>query len=248
MISAQPGNFRPPSLISAPNILPHDAELPDYQSLLGHERLVQRGRKILLMAPQTFINFDAEFDGIPGYGNLLSIGAKAITGEEFYREIKPLTPYTFIPAQREFCESHGLSIERLLSEAPDFREVMVTWHDWLTGLEKKTHKQNVLAAFNAADDFAWMELYYQMAFHQQLVEGQVQKPWALAPFDIKSYALALGDTHDWRLTGKNHLPAFLRPESEFTHNALDDAIFQEKIHCAVVAYHEFLHRDDKAGG
>jgi hypothetical protein len=62
-----------------------------------------------------------------------------------------------------------------------------------------------------------------------------KNPYGVAGYCIKSLAIALSDTYDWRQTTKGNLPAELVPEGDFTHNALEDARYQQKIHFALAA-------------
>lgn len=103
-----------------------------------------------------------EADGIAGHGSLLSLGAQSATGEIFYSEIKPAFE-DFISENREFCESHGLQRERLLAEALDFEAVMRLFSGWVDRLKKSTGKQPVFTAFNAAFDWALVDLYFVKA-------------------------------------------------------------------------------------
>ncbi len=88
-----------------------------------NEQLWTAGSKIVLDAPQLFVDVDVEANGIAGHGSMLSIGAQSPTGESFYSEIKPYSP-DFLPGHKKFCEEHGLQHERLMDEAPELKDVM----------------------------------------------------------------------------------------------------------------------------
>lgn len=200
---------------------------PDAQLPIDKAEVFERGREIVLGAPQLYVDVDVEADGIAGYGSMLSIGAQSPTGESFYSEIRPITE-DFKPGNREFCEQHGLQRERLLKEAPDFKEVMHKFHTWVTQLEDKTGKPPVFTAFNAAFDWAFVDLYFINA-------GYDKNPFGIAPFDLKSLSLPLTGEWDWTQTAKNKLPEVVIPEGDFTHNALEDAQYQQKIHFGMAA-------------
>lgn len=189
--------------------------------------VLERGREIVLAAPQLYIDVDVEADGIAGHGSMLSIGAQSPTGESFYSEIRPITE-DFKPSNREFCEQHGLQRERLLQDAPDFREVMANFHTWITEVVEKTGKPPVFTAFNAAFDWAFVDLYFIKA-------GYDKNPFGIAPFDLKSLSLPLTGEWDWTQTAKNKLPDIIIPDGDFTHHALEDAQYQQKLHFGMAA-------------
>jgi len=195
--------------------------------MTNHELLVAQGREIVQNAPQAYIDLDVEADGKAGYGSLLSIGGVSPWGDEFYAELKP-TSDKYIPSQREFCENHGLQRERLLVEGEEPRKALRDLARWTIGITKSHNKQSpVLTAFNASFDYPWIDL-------AMLRVGMPKNPFGTAGYCIKSLALALKDTYDWRETSKGNLPAELVPEGDFTHNALEDSRYQQQIHFALV--------------
>ena len=202
---------------------------PPIDSKLPTDKLeiFERGREIVLAAPQLYIDVDVEADGIAGHGSMLSIGAQSPTGESFYSEIRPVSE-DFKAGNREFCEQHGLERERLLREAPDFREVMEKFHIWTAELTEKTGRQPVFTAFNAAFDWAFVDLYFVKADYEK-------NPFGIAPFDLKSLSLPLTNEWDWTQTSKNKLPEVIIPEGDFTHHALEDAQYQQKLHFGMAA-------------
>ncbi len=191
-----------------------------------HHTLYIRGREVVLAAPQNYVDVDIEADGIAGFGSMLSIGAQSPTGESFYSEIKPYSA-DFLPGHRAFCEEHGLEHERLLDEAPEVHEVMDAYQEWLVELQRKTGKQAVFTAFNAAFDWAHVDLAFVRS-------GIIENPHGIAPFDLKSLALPLAGW-DWKKTAKSKLPPEIIPNGDFTHHALEDAQYQQKIHFGAAA-------------
>lgn len=192
----------------------------------SHESLVSTGKEVIREAPQLYIDLDVEADGVPGYGSLLSIGAVSPWGDTFYRELKP-TSERFLPSNRAFAEAHGLKRERLLDEGvlpAVAAEELKNWTAELT--EKYGKKRAVLAAFNASFDYPWVDLAMKEA-------GVEANPFGVAGFCIKSLAMALPGRYEWQKTAKGELPAELVPDGDFTHNALEDAQYQQKIHFAL---------------
>ncbi len=188
------------------------------------EHLERIGANHIQLAPQAFIDIDVESDGIAGYGSLLSIGAVSPWGDEFYAELRPVGD-RYIPANRAFCEQHGLVRERLLDEGQRPEVAMAAFTDWTRVVVSRESKQcPVFTAYNASYDFPLVDTYYK--------QFEIANPYGHAAFCIKSLAMALraNAVWDWKQTGKGKLPANVVPEGDFTHHALEDARYQQKIH------------------
>lgn len=188
--------------------------------------LFRRGKEIVLGAPQLYIDIDVEADGIAGHGSMVSIGGQSPTGESFYSEIKPISE-DFRDDQRDFCEAHGLQRERLMREAPEYDRVMAEFNEWVAGLSEAQGKPPVFTAFNAAFDWGFVDMYFAKA--------GIKNPFGIAPFDLKSLALPLTGDWDWSKTSKSKLPEIIIPEGDFTHHALEDAQYQQKLHFGMAA-------------
>lgn len=183
--------------------------------------LIATGRQIVLAAPQLYIDVDIETDGWAGHGSMLSLGAVAPEGQTFYSEIKPLSE-EHVPRQREFCETHGLQRARLLAEAPDYKLALARLADWVDALCINYGKPPVFTAFNAGFDFGFVQLYY--------LKAGLRNPFGAAPFDLKSLAMVIDPGWDWSRTSKSQLPPQILPDGDFTHHALEDAIYQQQLH------------------
>ena len=191
------------------------------------EMLWQAGCETVLAAPQNYIDIDVEADGIAGHGSLLAIGAQAPTGESYYSEIRPAFA-EFLQGHRDFCDTHGLDHERLMDEAREYRQVIPEFIEWLESLKSENgNKPPVFTAFNASFDFAFIDLY--------CAKLGINNPFGIASFDLKSYAAQLSGDHDWTKTRKSQLPPEILPEGDFTHHALEDAQYQQKLHFGMVA-------------
>lgn len=207
---------------------------------LGREIIVNRSKEI-------FIDFDVEGDGPAGYGSLASIGAVAPTGERFYVEVRPQTTESLL-GPREFCDGLGLTHEYLEANGVSIEEAGRRFKQWVDELKQKYKKPAVAVAFNAGYDWAHIDLAFARAsvvfpgdFPRKEGAKQPQhNPFGVAPFDTKSLAMALprphqeGLTWSWRETAKNNLPEEVSPDLEFTHNALEDSIYQQQQHFAMV--------------
>src|SRR6187200_2069925 len=80
--------------------------------------------------------------------------------------------------------------------------------------------------FNVGFDFPLVDL--------GMKEAGLKNPFGIAGYCIKSLANQLSPNYDWSKTTKNKLPPEIIPEGDFTHNALEDAVYQQKIHNALV--------------
>ena len=193
-----------------------------------HNRLVSKGREIVLNAPQLFISADIEADGRAGKGNLLSIGA--ITPDEkseFYLELAPITD-RHEPQQKKFCEENGLERKRLLREGELASAAIKSFKNWILEQATRTGKDPVLVGFAAGWDHGFLDYY--------MAREDESNPLGFASFDLKSLSMGFDGKWDWSATGKNSLPPQLMPEEAFTHNALDDAKWQQQLHFAMAAY------------
>lgn len=195
-------------------------------------KLLAKGRQIVLAAPQLYIDVDIETDGWAGHGSMLSLGAVAPDGQMFYAKIRPLYA-DYVPSQREFCETHGLERERLLAEGSHYAETMRNFQSWVLRLAAQSGKRPVFTAFNAAFDFGFVQLYF--------LKAGLTNPFESAPLDLKSLAMVIDANWDWSLTAKNQWPAEMRPDGDFVHDALEDAIYQQKMHFAMAGAIAELH-------
>lgn len=233
-------------LTSVHELIPGPGRLSDiriYRYELPFMKNLERGEAIVSAAPQLYVDVDVEADGKPGYGSLLSIGATAsrytlsepepndeqsygLQQEKFYRELKP-TSEEYVPSQREFCESHGLVRERLLEEGMEPADAVMELADWENRTRQKFGKESSVAVgFNASFDFPWIDL--------EMTRAGLDNPFGNAGYCIKSLAQILSPDYDWGMTSKSQLPSDVLPSSDFTHNALEDAIYQQGMHFAMV--------------
>jgi hypothetical protein len=193
---------------------------------LEKQLLWQKGREILQHAPQLFIDVDIEADGIAGHGSMLSIGAATVNGETFYSEMKPAQE-EFLAANRAFCEEHGLDRERLMAEALDAEIVIHHFNAWVLDMAAKYDKDPVFVGLNAGYDWPFVDLYF--------TRYGIKNPFGIAGDDLKSLVMPLGGKWDWNDTKKSRMPEAIKPEGDFTHHALEDAQYQQKLHFGAVA-------------
>jgi hypothetical protein len=187
---------------------------------------VARGRDLVRQSPQLIVDLDVESDGIAGYGSLLAIGAVTPWGEEFYRELKP-TSDTWIEGNREFCENHGLERDRLLREGVEPVRAIAELDEWTRAAMQRYGKHAaVLAAYNASYDFPWVALEYQRA--------GIDNPYGHAGYCTESLLMAFEKNYDWDACGKKQFGTDVKPDGVLSHNALEDAIYQQQFHFAII--------------
>ena len=191
-----------------------------------YQALRSAGEIIVQGSDQLYVDLDVEADGVAGYGSLLSIGAVSPWGETFYRELRPSSE-AYIGYQRRFCEEHKLERTRLLDEGEDPHRVVAELSEWVGDLGAQYRKKGnaVMAAFNASFDFPLVGEAYARA--------GLKNPFGPAGFCIKSLAMAVVPEYDWTQTAKSRLPNDIVPPGDFTHNALEDAVYQQNLHFAL---------------
>jgi len=193
-----------------------------------HERLVEKGREIVSKAPELLISVDIEADGRAGMGSMLAIGAVTpYNGSNFYGELRPTTD-RFVPSQRKFCEENGLQRERLLREGRSARVVMNEFNRWVNRQAEEVYKPPVLVGYAAGWDHGFIDYY--------LASFDAPNPLGFASFDLKSRAMGINGHWSWLQTSKHDLPEEIVPPAQFTHNALEDAKWQQNLHFALAAY------------
>lgn len=215
--------------------MPFDTNLPFFTAArtrhtlhimkLSGIELETAGREVVRSTPQAFFDIDLEADGIAGMGSILSIGAVSPWGDEFYAELCPMYD-RWIPDYRAFTDTHGLSRERLVAEGQDPSVAIRGLARWVEVIVRREHKEAaVFTSFNASYDFPLLNLY--------MYEMGIENPFGFAGFCIKSLAISVAGGRtpwDWKATSKSRLPRDLVPDEQFTHNALEDARFQQRIH------------------
>jgi len=180
--------------------------------------------------PDFYISADVETDGpVPGRFSLLSFGLTVVgtfnanvfkpwtePDRTFYRELKPISDNY----QEEALEVNGLDRERLMIEGEDPQEAMTAAAEWVKA--RSDGYRPILVAYPVAFDWAFLYWYFE-----SFAEGG--SPFGHSScLDIRTLYQAVAGTVFDR-SGKSAMPAFLRPASPHTHNALDDAIEQGEL-------------------
>jgi DNA polymerase III epsilon subunit-like protein len=180
--------------------------------------------------PDLYISADVESDGpVPGAFSLLSFGLAVIARydghrferqpareQTFYRELRPISQ----EYEQEALAVNGLDRERLLREGAAPEQAMAEAKEWVVSV-CDGHRP-VLVAYPVA--FDWSFLYW---YFERFAPGG--SPFGHSScLDIRTLYQAVAGTVFDR-SGKEAMPAFLRPDAPHTHDALDDAVEQGEL-------------------
>jgi len=180
--------------------------------------------------PDLYISADVETDGpVPGPFSLLSFGLTVVgrydgrrferqpaREQTFYRELRPISD----EYEAEALAVNGLDRKRLLREGTQPGHAMAEAKDWVESVSDG-HRP-ILVAYPVA--FDWSFLYW---YFERFAPGG--SPFGHSScLDIRTLYQALTGTVFDR-SGKEAMPAFLRPHAPHTHDALDDAVEQGEL-------------------
>lgn len=208
------------------------------------EEYYRIGKEVISRDDTLYVSIDVEGDGPAGYGSLASVGAVAMTGDEFYVEIAPQYE-TYFPECRSFLEGLGMTRSRLEVNGVPLVEAGVSMRRWADELRERYTRPLVAVMFNAGYDWAHIDLMfakaadaYPDAFPKKGEYMQpVCNPFGIAPLDSKSLAMCLDMSRwSWRATERCNLPRQIVPDAPVTHHALEDARRQLQQLCAMVGY------------
>ncbi|MCH9269909.1 3'-5' exonuclease [Pantoea ananatis] len=171
-----------------------------------------------MIKKEIYISVDVETSGpIPGIYSLLSIGACLVDDKEssIYLELQPDS----ISHDLEALQVTGLNLEYLQQKGFNPAEAMLQFSEWISSV---THPEEnaVFVGLNTPFDWSFINYY----FHKYLGYN----PFGFSAIDIKAYFMGLtGST--WVDTKSSNIVKILHPQSQPSHNALDDARFQAEL-------------------
>jgi DNA polymerase III epsilon subunit-like protein len=166
-----------------------------------------------------FISVDVEASGpVPGEFSMLSLGACVVgqTEEQFYVELKPITPGQDAEAMRV----NGLDHEELLRRGTEPIQAMLAFESWIRRATPDGYRP-IFVAYPAT--FDWMFVAYY--FHRFLARN----PFGVGGLDLTSlYAgtVSTAASAPWTV---DELEQRLSADLPLTHNALADAIAQSQV-------------------
>jgi len=178
--------------------------------------------------PEIYVSTDVEADGpIPGPHSMLSLGSAAFRADgtqvgTFSANLETLEGAQGDPDTMAWWQGQPEAWAACREGTQRPEQAMRAYLSWLKGLPGKP----VFVGYPATYDFMFVYWY--------LVRFTGERPFSHAGLDIKSYAFALLGK-SFRGTSKRSMPKRWFPESPHTHVALDDAIEQGQLFCAMLA-------------
>ncbi|MFD1369337.1 3'-5' exonuclease family protein [Actinoplanes sichuanensis] len=178
--------------------------------------------------PEIYVSTDIESDGpIPGPHSMLSFASAAFTADKtllgtFTANLTTLPEAQGHPETMAWWASQPQAWEASRKDQQDPATAMTAYRTWLENLPGRP----VFVGYPAAFDFMFVYWY--------LIRFTGTSPFSHSALDMKSYAMALLGT-DFRATVKRTMPRSWFEESPHTHVALDDAIEQGNLFCAMLA-------------
>jgi len=176
---------------------------------------------------EIYVSTDIEADGpIPGPNSMLSIGSAAFTADgtmlgTFSANLEPLPGASSDPVTMEWWAQNADAWATVRSnpEPPDV--AMHRYEHWLRELPG----QPVFAGYPGGYDF--------MFVHWYLVRYTGASPFGLRAIDVRTYAMAvLG--RPYQACGRERVAPLFGPPRVHTHVAVEDAIEQGEIFCALI--------------
>lgn len=180
-------------------------------------------------AEEIYVSTDVEADGpIPGPHSMLSFGSAAYSRDgtllgTFGANLATLPGATGHPQTMAWWATQDEAWAACRADQRDPAEAMREYHDWLDALPGRP----VFVGYPAAFDFMFVYWY--------LMRFAGSSPFSHSALDIKTYAMALLGT-DYRATVKRTMPrSWFDRSARHTHVALDDAVEQGALFCAMLA-------------
>jgi hypothetical protein len=177
---------------------------------------------------EIYVSTDVETDGpIPGPNSMLSFASAAYTAgknlvDTFSANLVTLPNATGDPATVAWWATQPEAWAACRADQEDPATVMVRYKAWLDQLPGRV----VFVGYPAAFDFMFVYWY--------LIRFAGSSPFSHSALDIKTYAMAVLGT-PYRDTVKRAMPRDWFDDSPHSHVALDDAIEQGALFCAMLA-------------
>lgn len=179
--------------------------------------------------PEIYVSTDVETDGpIPGPNSMLSFASAAYTADKtllgtFSANLVTLPEAAGDAATMEWWASQPQAWAACRTDLQDPVAAMTRYRDWLDALPGRP----VFVGYPAAFDFLFVYWY--------LIRFAGSSPFSHSALDIKTYAMALLGT-EYRATVKRTMPrSWFDENSQHSHVALDDAMEQGALFCAMLA-------------
>ncbi|MEI7611850.1 MAG: exonuclease [Betaproteobacteria bacterium] len=176
---------------------------------------------------EVYVSTDVETDGpVAGKNSLLSLGSAAYSADgillaTFSANLETLPGFTADVHTTAWWATQPEAWLACRQNLEDPHAAMARYLAWLKALPGKP----VFVAYPAAFDFPFVYWY--------LTQYASENPFGFSVIDIKTYAMALMH-RPYRDCGKKSMPAEWFGTVVHTHVALDDAIEQGHLFCAML--------------
>jgi hypothetical protein len=180
------------------------------------------------VSPEIYVSTDVETDGpIPGPHSMLSLGAAAFTaaGErvgQFEVNLDLLPGAAGDPETMRWWATQPQAWQDCRRDPRPPGEAMAGYRGWVEALPGTP----VFVAYPAGFDFSFVYWY--------LVRFTGGSPFSFSALDLKTYAMAVLRC-EFRAATKRAMPKHWFGDRPHTHRALDDAIEQGELFCAMLA-------------
>jgi len=177
---------------------------------------------------EIYVSTYVESDGpIPGENSMLSFGSAAFTVDgqlltTFSANLELLPGAIQQSKTMEFLAKNPSAWKACRKELRDPQVAMKDYVTWLKALPGKP----VFVGYPATYDFMFVYWY--------LIRFTGESPFSFHGLDIKSYAMAMLKT-SYKKTVKKNMPKRWFSKKKHNHLALDDAIEQGELFCAMLA-------------
>jgi hypothetical protein len=178
--------------------------------------------------PETYVSTDIETDGpIPRPHSMLSFASAAYTAGNdlpgtFSANLATLPGAHGAPDTMAWWATQPQAWAASRADPQDPATAMARYRDWLEALPGRP----VFVGYPAAFDFMFVYWY--------LIRFAGTSPFSHSALDIKTYAMALLGTN-YRATVKRTMPKTWFGDSAHSQVALDDALEQGALFCAMLA-------------
>ena len=178
--------------------------------------------------PEIYVSTDIETDGpIPGPHSMLSFASAAYTAggdlvSTFNANLATLPGARGDQETMAWWAAHPQAWAASRVDPQEPATAMGRYREWLEALPGRP----VFVGYPAAFDFMFVYWY--------LIRFAGSSPFSHSALDLKTYAMALLGT-DYQATVKRTMPKSWFGDSPHTHVALDDAVEQGALFCAMLA-------------
>jgi len=176
---------------------------------------------------EIYVSTDIESDGpIPGPNSMLSIGSAAFSEDgklvsTFSANLETLEGAVGDPDTMKWWATQGKAWEACRENILPPSLAMELYSKWIRGLSGRV----VCVCYPVGYDFMFLYWY--------LIKFTGQSPFSFSAIDVKTYAMAMLKI-PYRDSTKRRMPKRWFGQSRHTHIALDDAIEQGELFCAML--------------